>query len=520
MNKTISPPFPPLFIALFLLFAHSAVWAQAPRVPSTIYFADLTLQLNAQAQKDIQLDVDALYRNPEYFQVKLDRVNLYMPIIERVLEESGAPSDLKYLVIQESGLIPDAVSTSNAVGFWQFKRETAHEVFMQVDHHIDERKNIVSSTQGAAAYLGKHNSYLDNWLCATVSYQMGLGGAQRYFGSQYKGHKTMKITASTHWYFKKFLAHKIAFESQLGKSNYSTHLAEISVQGPTDLRELAKNLGVSETHLEEYNKWVLKRKIPEGKTYSLTYLASGAPDWSPSVASNTAPQPGPVKVSTPSPPITSSGYPKVSGSQTAPFEKNQIKINGIKGIIAAATTSQEDFAERIGIGDGKLRRVNDLPKNVSIQKGKLYYTKRKKSKGPVPYHVVHSGETLWAISQMYGIRLHSLKAKNRLYKDEDLKQGMVLNLQDYRGKNESIAYQNTSAPTRPSSTQPSNNPRPTTPSSTPANTSQRMHTVSKGETLYSISKKYSVSVNDIIEWNRLKNASMIQVGQQLIIKKP
>jgi membrane-bound lytic murein transglycosylase D len=185
--------------------------AQSPQVPKVIQFADMDLRLNEQARRDIQLDVDALYRSPSYFQVKLDRVNLYMPTIERVLKEQGVPEDLKYLVIQESSLISDAVSTSNAVGFWQFKKGTAEEVFLRVDNQIDERKNIVSSTKGAALYLKKHQSHLDNWACALVSYQMGLGGARKYFGDRYKGHRTMNIDRNSHWYLKKFLAHKVAF---------------------------------------------------------------------------------------------------------------------------------------------------------------------------------------------------------------------------------------------------------------------------------------------------------------------
>src|SRR5680860_45097 len=132
---------------IIFCFFYFPVLAQSPQVPKVIQFAGMDLRLNEQARLEIQQDVDALYRSPTYFKIKLDRVNLYMPIIERVLKEQGVPEDLKYLVIQESSLISDAVSTSNAVGFWQFKKGTAEEVFLRVDNQIDERKNIVSSTK-------------------------------------------------------------------------------------------------------------------------------------------------------------------------------------------------------------------------------------------------------------------------------------------------------------------------------------------------------------------------------------
>jgi LysM repeat protein len=46
----------------------------------------------------------------------------------------------------------------------------------------------------------------------------------------------------------------------------------------------------------------------------------------------------------------------------------------------------------------------------------------------------------------------------------------------------------------------------------------RMHTVAPKETLFSISKLYDVSVDDIKAWNKLKDNSL-STGQQLIIKK-
>src|SRR5690606_4934183 len=115
-------------IVLDQFLSISALWAQIRQVPSQLQFADLPVKISAQAQREIQLDVDAPYRNPAYFKVKQDRVNLFLPIVERELRNNDVPEDFKYLVIQESGLIADAVSTSNAVGFWQFKQGTAEEV--------------------------------------------------------------------------------------------------------------------------------------------------------------------------------------------------------------------------------------------------------------------------------------------------------------------------------------------------------------------------------------------------------
>lgn len=521
------------FIFIFYFF-HSSAQAQVPQVPKTIQFADITLHLNEQARREIQLDVDALYRNPNYFQIKLDRVNLYMPIIERVLMEQGVPLDLKYLVIQESSLIPDAVSTSNAVGFWQFKKGTAEEVFMRVDNHIDERKNIVASTKGAALYLKKHQSHLNNWMCALVSYQMGLGGARNYFGDKYKGQRVVHVDRNTHWYFKKYLAHKVAFEAQIGKlvSN-GDFLHEYQVQGPTTLAELSRRLGVTESHLKDYNKWTSNGHIPGDRLYTVTYIQKGlAPAPRPVLAANDAEITHAVPGQQ-----NAKGYPVITGNKKLEDRPGQIKVNGIKGLLAKRTTSAEDFAGQAGISENKLKRVNDLKKNDKIVAGRYYYTKRKKGKAQVEEHVVGQGETLWEISQLYGIRLNSLKAKNRIYKDADLRPGMVLKLKDYRKRNEEIeivappSVRTTTAQKviqAPAQTQPQPQPQATASSSAsrpnytpqPQSASKDIsHSVKAGDTLYAISRLYQVSVDELRRWNNLSPESILSIGQVIIIKK-
>lgn len=532
MKKTV------IAFLIFFIYQNAPVFGQTPHVPRIIEFAGLTLKLNDAARKDIQADVDAQYRSASHFQVKLDRVNLYLPIVERVLREEGVPEDFKFLVIQESSLISDAVSTSNAVGFWQFKKGTAEEVFLRVDNEVDERKSIVSATRGAARYLKKHQKYLDNWATTLVSYQMGLGGARRYYKDKYKGHRNMDISRGTYWYLKKFLAHKIAYQGQLGKMvSNGNYLHEYPVKGPTSLKTVAKTLGVSESHLKEYNKWCLRGKIPDDKTYTITYILNGIVPERPLLTNN---PPSTNNAGLLASRANASGFPKITGNLGNANQANQIKINGIKGIIAIAN-SQSQLAIQAGISEGKLRRVNDLKASDPIQPGAYYYTKNKKSKAKTPEHVVQPGETLWEISQRYGIRMHSLMAKNRIYKDEQLLPGMVLRLRKYYKKDESIKRVKLSpAPIQaaepeieqrrqpsPQQAQPrvevspsKKDPVPTAPQA-PKETKEtyQEYQVKPGDTLYSISRAFAVKVEELRRWNNIGEDNLLSVGQKLEIRK-
>ena len=507
-------------LLFFLLFSVSQVLqAQIPQVPLEMEFADLTLRIHPQAQREIQLDVDALYRNPTYFKLKADRVNLYLPIVERELRSQGVPEELKYLVIQESGLVPDAVSTSNAVGFWQFKQGTAEEVGLRVDPQVDERRSIVASTRGAANYLKKHNAALNNWMTAIVSYQMGLGGAKAYFGNQFAGQKVVVVDRNTHWYFKKFLAHRIAYQSSLAIfTNNQKRLSEVQIQGPTTFATLAKQFGVTEAHLVEFNKWAVNGRVPSG-TFTLFYVkSSGLPEGP--VANQSQPSPvaqtATTTVAAPVKPANS--YPKISGTTNKSSKRNQILVNNLEGVKATAKTNTKQFSEEIGMREKRFLRLNDLPETEEVKLGAYYYTEKKRPSAEADTHVVEDGETLWSISQKYGIRLSALKSKNRIRKDADLRTGMILNLKEPRKRGEEIPmYQEpVPAPPTPASSQVTPNPVQSQ-ESTPPSATETSHTVRAGETLFSISKKYGLSVDELKQLNGIGSQNLITVGQKLRI---
>src|SRR5690606_41506379 len=95
-----------LFSALLAIPLWSA--AQSPQVPHKMQFSGMTLTIRDDARREIQADVDALTRSPRHFNIKVERARTYFPIIEKVIAEENLPDDYKYLVVQESPLLPDA----------------------------------------------------------------------------------------------------------------------------------------------------------------------------------------------------------------------------------------------------------------------------------------------------------------------------------------------------------------------------------------------------------------------------
>ena len=216
----------------------------------------------------IQNEVDAIHLNEKYFQIFIDRINIYFPIIEKILEEEDMPDDLKYLALQESALISDAVSSSNAVGFWQFKKETAEDYGLTVDDKVDERKNIISSTRAASKYIKNSNYLFENWIFSIFSYYQGLSGAKALVDPQLYGSKRMIIDKNTHWYIIKFLGHKIAFEDFIVKSNYNRNFTVYENETFNSLKDLSGSLSIDEKELISINSWISSDRIPSDKVFS------------------------------------------------------------------------------------------------------------------------------------------------------------------------------------------------------------------------------------------------------------
>lgn len=540
-----------IFIALFF----SAVFplaAQTPQVPSKMEFAGITLTIRDDAQREIQKDVDALTMSQKHYNIKAERAKSYFPIIQKIFAEEQLPDDFKYLALQESALIADAVSVSNAVGFWQFKDFTAMEMGLRVDKNIDERKNIASSTRAAAKYLKKNNGFFNNWIYALQSYQMGAGGVLKSVKEPQNGATKMEITSQTYWYVKKFLAHKIAYEPAVSGRGM-IELVEYPNSNGKSLSQLAKEVGVDEADLREYNKWVVREEIPTDRTYVVAIPVKGAQSVSlPAVANTERVVVNPVVPS-------------------AKIQSVKKRINGVLAIQALAGETPDMIASRAEVTVSKFLKWNDMNPGQKLIAGNFYYLNKKRGRASENFHKVVSGDDLWSISQHYGVQLKKLKKFNRLNNVAGLAAGSTIYLASTRPASDaavdvkdpvgvdrdetfnwsaspdaenapakdsvnlpaiqltqsSEAAQAETAPVvsepTPSEAKPievaAENPTPVEIIESKPDTvlaSQKTeHIVQAKETLYSIAKIYNVGVMDLVRWNDLDLQQGIKIGQVL-----
>lgn len=88
------------------------------------------------------------------------------------------------------------------------------------------------------------------------------------------------------------------------------------------------------------------------------------------------------------------------------------------------------LGDETGISYKRLAKFNERDKDEMLNEGDIIYLKKKKKKAPKEFknkpHVVKNGESMYLISQLYGIRLESLYKMNRLSPDYQIQVGHVL----------------------------------------------------------------------------------------------
>ncbi len=197
------------------------------------------------------------------------------------------------------------------------------------------------------------------------------------------------------------------------------------------------------------------------------------------------------------------------------------EVNGIQAIISKPGETPEALAARYNMGIWQIYKYNDIEKGQMLNPGEIIYLKPKRRRSTETNHLVKPGESMREISQQYGVKVKHLYKLNRLELGEEVQPGEVLNLRSKRSNPPITLIPGSDTASRMQTAKPvdyrkfmSNDVSPVT--GQPQDT---YHFVKSGETLYSISKTYGVTVEQIRVWNSL-STNQINVGQRLKVRSP
>lgn len=468
----------------------------------------------------------------------------YFPTFEDALARNNVPLEIKYLAVVESALNPKAVSKMGATGLWQFMYATGKQYQLDIDTYVDERSDMLKASQAACQYMTNMYKIFGDWDLVLASYNAGPGNVakaiRRSGGKQNYWNIRPFLPKETQGYVPAFLATMYVYEfhKEHGltptKFEYNPMTTDtLLVKNQITFKQLSDILDVSTEELQFLNPSYKRDFIPvvAGKKHYLRLpldkialfasneekiYAYAKHDFDkrekPFEKQNTA--------------YVASGYQyhtvrkgenlgaianKYSVSVTQLKKWNGLKSNNIN---IGKKLKIETFEKAVVTSPKPKKEIEKAPEKIITEENVIVSNtmdavnqenteiattdeKEESEKTELINHVIQKGENLQVIAQKYDVKIEDLKSWN------DLSSNTIV-----AGKNLKILTTDTDSIAEVKQKVAANNKNAQ---------KESFYTVKKGDSLYSISQKFSgVTISDLKKWNGIKGSS-ISPGMKLKI---
>lgn len=470
------------------------------------------------------------------FQSWLQRSERYLPHIKGVFQEHDLPKFLIFLPFAESGFNPWAYSRAGAAGVWQFMPATARQYGLQVNWWIDERRDPYRSTEAAARYLKELHRQFDCWYLALAAYNAGGGTvnqAQRLSG-RYDYYRildeTRYLPRETREYVPKFKAilkivknlETYGFaELNLDNADNPTRL---DVPSGTDLTSLSERMGMEWDEFRNYNPFLRRHVTPPGEDTTI-YIPEQKKEVAQNHVQQLREQPEkeyaryriqqgdswwrlsrrfdvPIHIlkdlNNKSSDILHPGESVLVPTTHAGGGERVAGSEDLTTYVVQTGDTLSEIASRFDLSLAQIRRANDLSSGQSlIRPGQELHIPREgrgHQKADVEdraNYTVQEGDSLWEIARRFDVGLDTLVAANNLDDPANIRKGMELFIPGL-----------------------AETPGPVV----DRDGGEIVYRVQKGDNLWGIARKFGVSTEQIISWNKLGQEHRIHPGDKLRIR--
>lgn len=417
-------------------------------------------------------------RKPGQVESVLQRGELYLAYIHAELKKRDFPGELLLLPFVESGYNPYAYSHGHAAGLWQFIPGTGKRYGLKQDWWYDGRRDIVASTNAALNYLDRlQNDFDGDWLLALAAYNAGEGTVQQAIKrNERRGRPTdfwhLDLPRETTEYVPRLLAISAIIKDP---EKYDVHLEPVD-DAPT--------FTVVDTHAQI--DLAVAADLANMDTKELQQLNPGFNRWA------THPE-GPYRLVVPveKSAVFKENLAVLPASQRVKWLRHKVRRGETLSHLAYRyATTIAVLRSTNGLRSNTIRTGQHLLIPVAAKNNTRYAslvgTPSAPATGKGIKYRVRSGDSLWVIAHSYNVSVRELARWNHLASDALIKPGQQIIIRASSGSN---LAGTTVKPIR--------------------------YTVRKGDSLFLISRKFNVSIDDLKEWNALKDASYIRPGQTL-----
>lgn len=238
--------------------------------------------------------------HPQQIQALLSRGNKYLYHVVSELEKRGMPTELALLPMVESAYNPMAMSPANAAGLWQFIPSTGKDFNLKQNWWVDERRDVVASTNAALLYLQAVYELHGDWFLALASYNWGENAVARAINSNLAAGKpgdytNLKMPQETRNYvpalqaIKNIVAHPERYGVVLPDVPNEPYFVEVKKPQNIDIAIAAKLAEMPESEFRALNPSYNRPLIPGGKDSPLILPVANAEKFTRNLSTYAAP---------------------------------------------------------------------------------------------------------------------------------------------------------------------------------------------------------------------------------------
>jgi|MGYP006074344815 membrane-bound lytic murein transglycosylase D len=411
--------------------------------------------------------INRYLENPAQFHKLLMKGQYFIYFVLEELERYDLPAELALLPYIESNYDPFSISSSGAMGLWQFMPATARIYGLKDTWWFEQRHDPLISTKAAVRYL----AYLDNRFGKNITYTLSAyNGGPTLLEKQIKinqragkslDYRELKLPRQTKEYVPKFRAiselivNAEKYNIKLPAFPNQSVLGQIILDGQIEIFAFSEFSQLKPEFIYKLNAGFTKWASPPGTSTTFNI---------------------PIELVEP-----------LNLKKSEFVQANQ--INWVTHTVSRGDTFWK-IAAKYNIDVSVLKKVNYLRSDLlNLNQELLIPLSNSENQTFIPYqaHIVSEGDTLWSLGRKYKLTPSDIAKSNGLKIGASLRIGKELNI-----GNKNI-YRTINSKKR-----------------------TILYSVKQGDSLYRIADVFNIQIEDIIQLNSIID-NEIKPGQVLKI---